>query len=77
MAMIALVTAKGGCHHVLAGRVYASAMTVIFLTALPLTILGSSVFLLLITVFSFYLVFADWRFVRKQMGGPEPRPDGG
>ena len=40
------------------GRVYAIAMTVIVLTALPLAVLGASVFLLLIAVFSFYLVFA-------------------
>ncbi len=72
MAVIALVTAKGGRHHVLAGRVYASAMTVIFLTALPLAILGSSVFLLLIAVFSFYLVFAGWRFARNRRGRPQP-----
>ena len=55
-AVVAIVTAKGGRYHVLVGRIYAIAMTVIFITALPLTILGSSVFLLLIAVFSFYLV---------------------
>lgn len=72
MAMIALVTAKGGRHHVLAGRVYASGMTVIFLTSLPLAILGASIFLLLIAVFSFYLVFAGWRFARNRRGRPRP-----
>ncbi len=72
MTVIALVTAKGGRHHVLAGRLYASAMIVIFLTALPLAILGSSVFLLLIAVFSFYLVFAGWRFARNRRGRPQP-----
>ena len=71
-ALIAVVTAKGGRYHVLAGRIYAIAMTVIFLTALPLAILGSSVFLLLIAVFSFYLVFAGWRFARNRRGRPQP-----
>ena len=70
MAAVALTTAKGGRHHVLAGRVYTSAMTVIFLTALPLAMLGSSVFLLLIAVFSFYLVFAGWRFACNRRGYP-------
>ena len=46
-------------------------MTVIFLTSLPLAILGASAFLLLIAVFSFYLVFAGWRFARNRRGAPE------
>ncbi len=71
-AVIALVTAKGRRRHILAGRVYASAMTVIFITALPLAILGSSVLLLLIAFFSFYLVFAGWRLARNRSGRPRP-----
>ena len=69
-AVVALVTAKGGRYHILAGRTYAIGMTVIFLTALPLAVLGSSIFLLLIAVFSFYLVFAGWRFARNRRGRP-------
>ena len=72
MAVVALVTAKGGRYHVLGGRVYALAMTVVVLTALPLVILGASVMLLLIAVFSFYLVFAGWRFARNRRGRPQP-----
>ena len=34
--LVALITAKGGLNHVRSGRVYALAMTAIFLTALPL-----------------------------------------
>ena len=70
-AVVALFTAKGERYHVFAGRVYAVAMTVIFLTALPLAILGSSIFLLLIAVFSFYLVFAGLRFARNRRGLPQ------
>ena len=58
-------------YHILAGRVYAIAMTVIFLTSLPLAILGASAFLLLIAVFSFHLVFAGWRFARNRRGAPQ------
>ena len=65
-AFVALVTAKGGVVHVRAGRVYAIGMTVIFLTAVPLAALGANVFLLLIAFFSFYLVFAGWRFARNR-----------
>ena len=71
-ALVALVTAKGGRVHVLAGRVYAIGMTLIFLTAIPLAIFGASVFLLLIAVFSFYLVFAGWRFARNRSRRPQP-----
>lgn len=65
-AGVALVTAKGGRWHVLAGRIYAVGMTVVFLTAVPLAILGASTFLFLIALFSFYLVFAGWRFARNR-----------
>ena len=71
-AFVALVTAKGGVIHIRAGRVYAICMTLIFLTAIPLAILGASIFLLLIAVFSFYLVFAGWRFARNRSRRPQP-----
>ncbi len=71
-AALALVAAKGQRYHILAGRVYAVAMTVIFLTAVPLAILGASIFLLLIAVFSFYLVFAGWRFARNRRRQAHP-----
>ena len=69
-AAVALITQKGGIRHVRAGRVYAAAMTSVFLTSIPLALLGSSTFLLLIAVFSFYLVFAGWRFARNYTGKP-------
>ena len=65
-AGVALATAKGGRWHVLAGRVYAVGMTVVFLTAAPLAFLVQSSFLFLIALFSFYLVFAGWRFARNR-----------
>ncbi len=71
-AAVALVTAKGGRWHVLAGRIYAAGMTVVFLTAIPLAIMGSSPFLFLIALFSFYLVFAGWRFARNRQRRAHP-----
>ncbi|MYC29041.1 MAG: hypothetical protein F4X65_02995 [Chloroflexi bacterium] len=71
-ALVAVVTAKGQRVHVLSGRVYAAAMTLVFLTAAPLALLGADVFLLLIAFFSFYLVFAGWRFARNRRGVAHP-----
>ena len=69
-AVLPVATKKGGTHHVRAGRVYALAMTIVFVTALPLAILGDDIFLLIIAFFSFYLVFAGWRFARNSGGKP-------
>ena len=71
-AFVALVTAKGGVIHIRAGRVYAIGMSVIFLTAVPLAALGADVFLPLIAFFSFYLVFAGWRFARNRSRRTQP-----
>ena len=71
-APVALITMKGGVNHKRAGKVYAAAMTVVFLTALPLALLTSNVFLLLIAGFSFYMVFSGWRFARNYSGRPQP-----
>ena len=71
-ALLALATAKGGVNHVRAGRVYAVAMALVCGAALPLAILGADALLALIAVFSFYLVFAGWRFARNRSGRPQP-----
>ena len=71
-AGVALVTAKGGRWHVLAGRIYAVGMTIVFVTAIPLAIFADSIFLFLIALFSFYLVFAGWRFARNRLRRAHP-----
>ena len=71
-ALLSLATAKGGVNHVRAGRVYAVAMALVCGAALPLAILGADAILSLIAVFSFYLVFAGWRFARNRSGRPQP-----
>ena len=71
-AAMALVAPKGERWHILAGRIYAIGMTLVFVTAVPLAILGSSIFLLLIAFFSFYLVFAGWRFARNRQRRAHP-----
>jgi uncharacterized membrane protein YidH (DUF202 family) len=43
-------------------------MVTIFLTAIPMSIISSNIFLFLIAIFSFYLAFAGMRFARNRKG---------
>ena len=45
-------------------------MVLIFLTAIPMSIINSNVFLFLIAIFSFYLAFSGMRFARNRSGVP-------
>ena len=58
--------------HVYAGTVYLWGMVVIFLTAIPMTILKPNPFLFLIAIFSFYLALSGWRFAKNRRGTPRP-----
>ena len=67
-AVFAVVSSKGKQAHILAGRTYFWGMAVIFLTAIPMSISSSNVFLFLIAIFSFYLAYAGVRFARNRPG---------
>jgi hypothetical protein len=54
--------------HVLSGRVFALAMTLIFLTALPLSLIKFNLFLLLVSLFSFYLMLMGWLYAIDRTG---------
>ncbi len=54
--------------HVVSGRVFSSAMLLIFLTALPMSLLRFNLFLLLISVFSFYLMLVGWLYAIDRTG---------
>ncbi len=69
-AALALSTEKGKKFHVLNGKSYFWAMVLIFLTAIPMSILNGNVFLFLIAIFSFYLAFSWMRFARNRQGIP-------
>jgi len=69
-AALALSTEKGKKFHVLSGKSYFWAMVLIFLTAVPMSILNRNVFLFLIAIFSFYLAFSGMRFARNRKGIP-------
>ena len=69
-AAVALYSAKGKRTHILSGRIYFWSMVAIFLTAIPMSIASSNIFLFLIAIFSFYLAFAGMRFARNRNGVP-------
>ena len=69
-AASALSTEKGKKFHVLIGKAYFWSMVIIFLTAIPMSIITGNVFLFLIAIFSFYLAFSGMRFANNRTGVP-------
>ena len=67
-AIVAILSEKGKKLHVLSGRTYFWAMLGIFLTAIPMSIITSNIFLFLIAFFSFYFAFSGIRFARNRKG---------
>ena len=67
-AAFAICSEKGKKIHITAGKTYYWGMVGIFLTALPMSIITSNVFLFLIAFFSFYLAFAGRRFAQNRKG---------
>ena len=67
-AIMAVLSEKGKKLHLLSGRTYFWCMVAIFLTAIPMSIITSNIFLFLIAFFSFYLAFAGIRFARNRKG---------
>ena len=67
-AIMAVLSEKGKKLHVLSGRTYFWCMVTIFLTAIPMSIITSNIFLFLIAFFSFYLAFAGIQFARNRKG---------
>ena len=67
-AAMSVLSDKGKKVHVLSGRTYFWGMATIFLTAIPMAIISSNIFLFLIAIFSFYLAFAGMRFARNRKG---------
>ena len=67
-ASLAVVLGKGKKVHILAGRTYFWGMFLIFITAIPMSIVSSNIFLFLVAIFSFYLAYAGMRFARNRTG---------
>lgn len=69
-AALAVSSAKGKTLHRNAGGIYFWGMVGIFLTAIPMAILTSNIFLFLVALFSFYLAFSGRRFAKNRTGTP-------
>jgi hypothetical protein len=67
-AFAAMACAKGGQGHKLAGKFFIISMTIVFATAIPLSLLIKSLFLFLIALFSYYLAFTGWRYAKNRTG---------
>ena len=67
-AALAVSSKKGKKLHIISGRTYFWSMVGIFLTAIPMSIISSNIFLFLIAIFSFYLAFAGMRFAKNRTG---------
>ena len=67
-AIMAILSEKSKKIHVLSGRTFFWSMLTIFLTAIPMSIITSNIFLFLIAFFSFYFAFAGIRFARNRKG---------
>ena len=66
----AIFTAKGQTWHVRSGRVFFWGMVIIFVTALPMTLLRPNLFLFLVAIFSFHQALTGWRTARNRTGRP-------
>ena len=67
-AVSAVVSSKGKRVRIITGRTCFWGMAIIFLSAIPMFIAGSNVFLLLVAIFSFYLLYSGIRFARNRRG---------
>jgi len=70
MAGTAIGTTKGGIWHRRAGNTYVLSMLVVTLTTFALVSIRPNLFLLVIGIFSFYLVFTGWRAALLRDGCP-------
>ena len=72
IAYFLLFIKKGNKRHKKLGMIYVYGMSTIFLTAIPLSLLGEfNSFLFVIAIFSFYLAFSGYRQGRDRNGARE------
>ena len=67
IAYILLFIKKGNKRHKQLGIIYVYGMSTIFITAVPMSLLGGlNIFLFVVAIFSFYLAFAGYRQGRNR-----------
>ena len=69
--LLAMISKKGKKLHIWSGRVYFWSMAVVFITSLYLSYVIESLFLLMVGVFSFYLVFSGLRNLKLKSLAPK------
>lgn len=69
VAPAAMVTFKGGLWHRRWGKIYLWMTVVIAATGVAMSLLRSNLFLLMVAVFSFYLVFSGYRVLHRKKPG--------
>lgn len=65
-AVVSMSTKKGSKWHRIFGRYFFYGMTIVFLTALPMSYLRPNLFLFLIAMFSYYLAYSGWRYSKMK-----------
>ena len=68
LALVSKVSALSHRLHIVSGFAFVIAMTGIFATAVPLSVIHPNLFLRLIAIFSLYLALSGWRFARNRSG---------
>jgi hypothetical protein len=58
--------------HLTSGKVFSLAMALIFVTALPMSLMKLNIFLLLVSIFSFYLMLMGWLYATDRQGKVAP-----
>jgi len=72
IAYVLLFIKKGNKRHKKLGLIYVYGMSTIFVTAIPLSLLGEfNPFLFVVAIFSFYLAFSGYRQGRDRNGARE------
>ena len=72
IAYVLLFIKKGNKRHKKLGIIYVYGMSTIFMTAIPLSLIGEfNPFLFVIAIFSFYLAFSGYRQGRDRNGARE------
>lgn len=61
---IAIITKKGNGWHIWSGRIYFWSMVLVSITALFLSVVRPNLFLLFISLFSFYLTWSGYQSIR-------------
>lgn len=64
----AILTKKGMTIHRYCGRIFLFAMTGIFLTSIPMSLIKKDLFLLLIALFSYYFAISGWVYAKNRTG---------